>query len=83
MALQKALNLKEVTTGPNVTFLRPYDEGVFYGSKSYNGFPVVSPIQLYLDLASHKGRGEEAAQFLFEQEIEPLWSQKQTTEQGK
>jgi hypothetical protein len=83
MALQKALNLKEVTTGPNVTFLRPYDEGIFYGSKDYNGFPVVSPIQLYLDLASHKGRGEEAAQFLFEHEIKPLWLQKQTTEQGK
>ena len=81
--LQQALGLKQVTTGPNVTFLKPYDEGVFYGLIKYNEIPVVCPIQLYLDLKSYKGRGEDAAQFLFEQVIEPSWSQKQTTEKER
>ena len=81
--LQQALGLKQVTTGLNVTFLKPYDEGVFYGLIKYNEMPVVSPLQLYLDLKSYKGRGEDAAQFLFEQIIEPSWSQKQTTEKER
>jgi len=34
-------------------------------------------------LKSYKGRGEDAAQFLFEQVIEPSWLQKQTTEKEK
>ncbi len=83
MLLEKALDLKQVATGPNVTLLEPYDEGVFYGLSKYNEMPVVSPIQLYLDLKSYKGRGEDAAQFLFEQVIEPSWLQKQTTEKEK
>jgi hypothetical protein len=81
--LQQALGLKQVATGPNVTFLVPYDEGVFYGLMKYNEMPVVSPIQLYLDLKSYKGRGEDAAQFLFEQVIGPSWLQKQTTEKER
>ena len=81
--MQNALGLKTVTTGPNVTLLEPYDQGVFYGSAYYKQMPVVSPIQIYLDLNSYKGRGEEAAQFLYEQVIEPLWSQKSTTENEK
>ena len=83
MLLEKVFDLKQVATGPNVTLLEPYDEGVFYGLAKYNEMPVVSPIQLYLDLKSYKGRGEDAAQFLFEQVIEPSWLQKQTTEKEK
>jgi hypothetical protein len=83
MMLEKALGLKPVGTGPNVTLLQPYDEGVFYGGMKYEGIPVVSPIQLYLDLKGYKGRGEEAAQFLFEGVIQPSWEQRQSIEQGK
>ena len=46
--------------------------------KDLDNIKVVSPIQLYLDLNNYKGRGEEAAQFLYEQEIKPQWSQNQT-----
>jgi hypothetical protein len=81
--MQNALGLKTVTSGPNVTLLGPYDQGVLYGTTYFNQMPVVSPIQLYLDLNSYKGRGDEAAQFLYEQVIEPLWSQKSTTEKEK
>lgn len=49
------------------------DEGVFYGLLDINGINVVSDIQLYLDLKSYKGRGEEAAQTIFEQRIKTKW----------
>lgn len=71
--LTKELNLKEVTSGPNVTLLEPYDEGVLYGMQEIDGTNVVSDIQLYLDLKSYKGRGEEAAEFLYEQRLQKLW----------
>jgi hypothetical protein len=37
------------------------------------GAPVVSPVQLYLDLAQTKGRGEEAAAAILEEVIKPIW----------
>ncbi len=67
------LQLKKVETGANVTLLQPYDEGIFYGLQDSNGTKVVSDIQLYLDLKSYKGRGEEAAQAIFEQRIKTRW----------
>lgn len=67
------LELEKVDTGHNVELIEPYDEGVFYNSKDINGFRVVSPIQLYLDLRGVKGRGLEAAEFLFEKVIRPQW----------
>jgi hypothetical protein len=71
--IANALQFKKVETGANVTILQPYDEGVFYGLQEINGIKVVSDIQLYLDLKSYKGRGEEAAQAIFEQRIKPKW----------
>ncbi len=67
------LQLKKVETGANVTFLQPYDEGVFYGLQDIDNTKVVSDIQLYLDLRSYKGRGEEAAQAILEQRIKIRW----------
>ena len=71
--IAKALQLKKVETGANVTLLQPYDDGVFYGLQDIKGINVVSDIQLYLDLKSYKGRGEEAAQAIFEQRIKTKW----------
>lgn len=71
--LLKDLNLKEVTSGPNVYFLEPYDKGVMYGLQEIDGAKIVSDIQLYLDLKNYKGRGEEAAEFLYEQRIKKRW----------
>lgn len=67
------LGLKPVSSGSNVTLIEPYDEGVFYGTREVEGAPVVSPVQLYLDLAQTKGRGEEAASAILEEVIRPLW----------
>ncbi len=71
------LDLQPVPSGSNVTLFIPYDDGVFYNYKLYDGLKVVSPIQLYLDLKSYGGRGEDAAQFLFEKVIKIQWSQEQ------
>lgn len=81
--LKETLDLKPVSSGANITLLVPYDNGVFYGLKEYQGIPVVSPIQLYLDLMNYKGRGVEAAQFLFEKVIKPQWLQKQISDSAK
>ena len=67
------LAMKKVGSGSNVTLLMPYDDGVFYGSGQLDGFQIASPVQIYLDLRNFRGRGEEAAQILFEQVIKPLW----------
>lgn len=68
-----ALELKPVDSGPNVTILCPYDNGVFYGLQTIEGMNVTANVQLYLDLASYKGRGDESAKFLLEQNIKPQW----------
>ncbi len=68
-----ALGFRPVNTGANLVLLRPYDEGVFYGLQDINELKVTSDVQLYLDLQSYRGRGEEAAQAILEQRIKPRW----------
>ena len=74
-AIAEKLGLKQVSSGSNVTLIEPYDAGVFFGSRSLDGTPVVSPIQIYLDLMRIKGRGEEAAAAILEQCALPLHRQ--------
>ncbi|MCP4155884.1 MAG: hypothetical protein GY757_49625 [bacterium] len=69
----RELGWKAVDSGPNISILEPYDKGVFYGLRQINEYTVVSDIQLYLDLNSYKGRGEEAAKFLLENRIRKKW----------
>lgn len=71
--IAKEMDLKPVTSGSNVVFLRPYDKGIFLESKEVDGLTIVSNIQLYLDLKTYKGRGEEAAGFLMKTKMEPEW----------
>ena len=70
--------LRPVETGPNVRLFEPYDDGVFLGSEQVSstegGTLVAHPVQLYLDLQKAKGRGEEAADFLRRQVLEPMWA---------
>ncbi len=72
-AIAARLALKRVSSGANVTLIEPYDDGVFFGTRELAGTPVVSPIQIYLDLMRIKGRGEEAATAILEEVIKPLW----------
>jgi hypothetical protein len=71
--LADRIGMKQVRSGANVTILNPYDEGVLYGTRDIEGAPIVSPIQLYLDLSQMKGRGEEAASAILEGVIKSQW----------
>jgi len=70
-----ALSLKVVTSGGNLLLFIPYDDGVFYGSSKVNEIQVASEIQLYLDLQGFRGRGEEAAEVLYERIVAHKWNE--------
>ena len=66
--------LRPVETGANVRLHEPYDDGAFYGVRDVDGLPVAHPVQLVLDLAREKGRGEEAADHLRRHALAPTWA---------
>ena len=67
------MGLKRVPGGANVSLLTPYDKGVFYGSEPYDGIYVSSAVQVFLDLNSFRGRGQEAAEDLLREVIQKQW----------
>jgi len=71
--LARSVSSKPVSSGADLTLIQPYDEGVFYGVESRDGLPVASPIQTYLDLMKQPARGEEAAEALLREVIQPSW----------
>jgi len=71
--LAERLGWKVVPTGANAVLLRPFDEGVLYGTQEVDRDRIVGNVQLYLDLATQRGRGEEAAAFLLEERLRPTW----------
>ena len=72
-AVAERAGLRPVETGANVRLHEPYDDGAFYGARDVDGLPVAHPVQLVLDLAREKGRGEEAAGHLRRHALNPLW----------
>lgn len=73
------LNLKPVTSGANISLLKPYDDGVFWDLREVNGVLAVSPIQVFLDLKNYRGRGEEAADAIYKEVIQKQWSMQKIT----
>ena len=71
--LARELELKPVESGANVTLIEPYDEGVYLGSSRSGTDVRVSPVQAYLDLTQLRGRGDEAAEALMREVLEPAW----------
>jgi hypothetical protein len=69
--LAKALGLKPVESGANVQIIAPRDEGVFFAKEEAGAIPVVSSLQLYLDLQREPARGAEAAKHLWETKLFP------------
>ncbi len=66
---KETLELQEVKNGANIEIYIPYDEGVFYqtqkiSTSSQKKVPVVSNIQLYMDLFNNPARGVEQANHL-------------------
>jgi hypothetical protein len=77
--IQEFISGKIVDSGINLTLWLTEDQAVFYGMRKVGGVNVVSPLQLYLDLKSLVGRGEEAAQEVYERDIRPSFSEPQPT----
>ena len=66
--------LRRVDKGENVWLIVPNDEGVFYGVSAHNDVPCVLPVQIWLDLAGHPERSEEAAEHLRQSRL--AWSRR-------
>jgi len=62
-----------VETGANLSLWISRGAWIFYGRRFVQDVPIVSPIQLYLDLRRSSARGEEAAQEVLEREILPTF----------
>lgn len=70
--LRSQLHAEAVSHGGNVHILRPYyREATFFGAQYVDDVPVVSDIQLFLDLARYPLRGQEAVQKLLRSRIGP------------
>lgn len=63
------LELKKVDSGANVIFIVMYNKCVELNSRTIKNSPVASPVQVYLDCMSLKGRGEEIAEAILNKEI--------------
>jgi hypothetical protein len=72
-SLAAALAAKRVESGANLDLWLTDDAGVFSGRREVGGVSVASPVQLFLDLRRLSGRGQEAAQEVFEREIRPAF----------
>lgn len=72
---------KPVDSGDNLVVLLPADDGVFYlgSDKSVpsDRLPSTHPVQTYVDLWHSGGRGQEAAEALLEQHLQPLWTRRE------
>ena len=71
--IAKKLDLKEVSSGANVSLIAPIDKGILYGVRQIDEVWIVSPLQLYLDLSVMKNRGEEAAKAILDEVIKRSW----------
>lgn len=73
-AILEHLNAKSVDSGANLAIRFENDPMVFYHSRPVAGARVLSPLQLYLDLKSKAGRGEEAADALYDRYLKPTFT---------
>ena len=70
-SLKEECGARPVDTGHNLVFLSPYDSSVF---ADQIGEPhQTSPLQTWLDLKQMSGRGEEAAEAVFEKHLAPVF----------
>lgn len=60
--LESRLHAVPTPTGGNLQLLRPYyGAGTLYDLREHGALPIVSPVQLFLDLVHFPARGAEAA----------------------
>jgi len=63
-SFQETTTARDVESGANLVLLTPYDRGVF-SRRITQPVATTSPLQTYLDLATLKGRGREAADVIY------------------
>jgi len=73
LEVAKKVGLKKVDSGANISLIKPYDTGVFWNREKVQDIQIATPVQVYLDLMQMRGRGEEAANFLFTEVIQKRW----------
>jgi hypothetical protein len=61
------IGFREDPRGANLWLVVPKDVGVFHGAEVREGVKCVHPVQVYLDLAEHPERAQEAAERLREE----------------
>jgi hypothetical protein len=71
---KRLLDVTQVVSGGNIELFVPYDKGVFYKPQvlpvaELGEIPVVSTIQLYMDLFRNPARGAEQAEHLREMKL--------------
>jgi len=65
MKIKQKLELRELVRGGNIHILRPfYKNTVFFNAQKIKGYPVVSNLQLFIDLYNYQPRGREHAEQL-------------------
>lgn len=65
LELRKTLDLKELKKGGNVYLIEPYyKKAAFFALQRVQGYPVVSNLQLFLDLYHFPERGLQHAEYL-------------------
>ena len=70
---RKGLDLRDADRGANVVFMIPhYRHSALYDSRIVQGLPVVSDIQLYIDLHGYPLRGREQANHLFDRRVKKV-----------
>ena len=68
------LELRPVDSGGRLVLLQPADPGILAARRDVGGWPVVTPVQLYLDLRTRAG-SEEAADLFLRQVIAKKWEE--------
>lgn len=65
----------EASSSGKLCLLEPaYAESVWFGVREEDGIPVVSPVQIVLDLWHYPVRGREAARHLVDTILRPIWT---------